>query len=74
VRRLSRVSVERACAWIDEATTPLAPEDVSLERAAGRVLGVDFRAAEAIPAADCAAIDRFAVPAAATSVPEPIIR
>ena len=66
MRRLSRVSVERAWAWIDEATPSLAPEDIFLESAAGRVLGADLRAAEAIPAADCAAIDGFAVLAAAT--------
>ncbi|MGA8759750.1 MAG: molybdopterin biosynthesis protein [Stellaceae bacterium] len=66
MRRFSRVSVERACAWIDEATASLAPEDVFLEGAAGRVLGADLRAAEAIPAADCAAIDGFAVSAAAS--------
>lgn len=66
MRPLARVSVERACSWVDEATRHLELEDVPLEEAAGRVLGVDLRAAEAIPRADCAAIDGFAVLAAAS--------
>jgi molybdopterin molybdotransferase len=66
VKPLSRVSVERACAWIDDVTRRLETEEVSLDDAAGRILGVDLRAHEAIPLADCAAIEGFAISAGAS--------
>jgi len=64
VRRLDRVSVETAIAWVDGATHRLGVEQVPLSHAAGRVLGRDIFAAAPIPAVDCAAVDGFAVRAA----------
>lgn len=58
---LEPVSIETALAWIDGATRRLEAEEVLLERAGNRVLAADLRAHSPIPAADCAAIDGFAV-------------
>jgi molybdopterin molybdotransferase len=58
------VSVEAAIAWIDDATSCLATDEVALDQAFGGVLGEDIRAAAPIPPVDCAAIDGFAVRAA----------
>ena len=63
---VGRVPVEVAIAWIDGATGRLETEWVALDRASGRVLGEDIRAAAPIPREDCAALDGFAVSAAAT--------
>ena len=63
---VGRVSVEVAIAWIDGATGRLETEWVALDRAWGRVLGEDIRAVAPIPREDCAALDGFAVSAAAT--------
>jgi molybdopterin molybdotransferase len=57
-----RVPVGRALAWVDAATAaPLESEDVALETGAGRVLATDLRSARAMPPADCAATDGYAV-------------
>jgi molybdopterin molybdotransferase len=61
VSALEPVSIESALAWIDGATRRLEAEEVLLERAADRVIAADLRAHSPIPAADCAAIDGFAV-------------
>jgi molybdopterin molybdotransferase len=61
VSALEPVSIESALAWIDGATRRLEAEEVLLERAADRVVAADLRAHTPIPAADCAAIDGFAV-------------
>jgi molybdopterin molybdotransferase len=61
-----RVSFEHAIAWIDGATRCLEAEEASFDAAAGRVLASDQRASGAIPSADCAAIDGFAVKAEAS--------
>ncbi len=63
---VGRVSVEVAIAWIDGATGRLETERVALDRAWGRVFGEDIRAVAPIPREDCAALDGFAVSAAAT--------
>jgi molybdopterin molybdotransferase len=63
VNPLGRVSVERAFAWIDAATSCLETEEAVLETAAGRVLAGDIRAPSPIPPIDCAAIDGYAVDA-----------
>ncbi len=64
VRPHTRVSVQRACAWIDQETRCLETEEVSLDDAAGRVLGTDLSASDPIPPSDCATINGFAVLAA----------
>jgi molybdopterin molybdotransferase len=61
VNALEPVSIETTLAWIDGATRRLEAEEVSLDRAGNRVLAADLRAHSPIPAADCAAIDGFAV-------------
>ena len=61
---LKRASFERALAWIDGATGRLGSETIALDIAVGRVLAADVRTRAPIPAADCAAIDGFAVCAA----------
>lgn len=60
----ARVSVERAAAWVDAATRPLGSEKIALAGAADRVLAADVSSPRAIPSADCAAIDGYAVRAA----------
>jgi molybdopterin molybdotransferase len=61
LNRLSRVSVERALAWVDAATRCLESETTAIETAVGRVLAGDLRAPHPIPPEDCAAIDGYAV-------------
>jgi molybdopterin molybdotransferase len=56
-----RTSVADAVAWIDAQVAPLAAEMVALAHAAGRVLAQDAVATAAMPPADQAAIDGFAL-------------
>jgi molybdopterin molybdotransferase len=58
---LVRVSLGRALSWIDATADCLDAEQIPLEAAAGRVTDKDMRVARAIPPADCAAIDGYAV-------------
>jgi molybdopterin molybdotransferase len=60
------VPVDRALAWVDAATDCLGAEQIALTDAAGRILAADVRAANPIPAVDCAATDGFALGAAAS--------
>jgi molybdopterin molybdotransferase len=60
----ARVAFERALAWIDDATGKIDTETIALGAAAGRVVATDLCTVAPIPAADCAAIDGFAVCAA----------
>jgi len=60
------VSFEEAVGWIDGATDGLGSEEIALDLAAGRVSIADLCAYDAIPEADCAAIDGFAVTAEAS--------
>ncbi|HEX6843208.1 MAG TPA: hypothetical protein VF113_16865, partial [Stellaceae bacterium] len=59
--RAARTTVADAAAWIDAQVTPLAAETITLARAAGRVLAQDAVAGTAVPPADQAAIDGFAL-------------
>lgn len=59
-------SLDAAISWVLGGTTPLAPETVPLLSACYRVLAEDIRAAHPIPMTDQAALDGFAVAAAAT--------
>jgi molybdopterin molybdotransferase len=61
-----RVPLELAIAWIDGATDRLEAERVVLDRVSDRVLAEDVRAVAPIPRQDCAALDGFAIGAAAT--------
>jgi molybdopterin molybdotransferase len=61
---LEPVSYEHALAWVEGSTRRLDSEEVALDLAAGRVLAADLFAPGAIPPADCAALDGFAVRAA----------
>ena len=47
--------------WIDRRVGTLAPEELPLGDAAGRVLAAEIRAAEPVPPFDRAAMDGFAV-------------
>jgi molybdopterin molybdotransferase len=59
-------TADTAIAWIDHAASPLDSEPVSTDASAGRILADAVRADAAIPLADCAAVDGFAVRAAET--------
>jgi molybdopterin molybdotransferase len=63
----TRISVADAAAWIDAQVTRLAAETVALAHAIGRVLAQDAVAAAAVPPADQAAIDGFALRADETA-------
>src|SRR5579871_1955359 len=58
------LSFEDARALVLGLSAPLAPEDVALEHALGRVLALDARASADVPAFDNSAMDGFAVRAA----------
>ncbi|MDR0702861.1 MAG: molybdopterin molybdotransferase MoeA [Azoarcus sp.] len=58
------LSVREAQACILGKATPLGTEDISLERALGRVLAVDIRANRDLPPCDISAMDGYAVRAA----------
>src|SRR5271157_1637374 len=57
----ARSPVDEVVAWIDRRVGTLAPEEMLLEDAAGRVLAVEIRAAEPVPPFDRAAMDGFAL-------------
>jgi molybdopterin molybdotransferase len=57
----NRVSVDRAIAWVDAATSRLPTEDTAVSAAYGRVLGADVRAPRPIPVYAVAALDGYAV-------------
>ncbi len=56
-----RVSLEAATEWIDAHSATLRAEEIELRAAAGRVLAVDVASEWAIPAADRAGADGYAV-------------
>jgi molybdopterin molybdotransferase len=56
-----RVSLEVATEWIDAHSAALRAEEIDVREAAWRVLAADAVAAWAIPAADCAGVDGYAV-------------
>jgi molybdopterin molybdotransferase len=60
------VSFDEAVACVDAASPRLGTERVPLQKAMGRVLAEDVRAAAPIPPDDCAALDGFAVRADAS--------
>lgn len=62
----ARARVEDGFAWIDALPAPLAPEDVRVVEAAGRVLARDHPASQDLPPFDRAAVDGLAVRAAET--------
>jgi molybdopterin molybdotransferase len=57
----SRTPVENVLTWIDEHSTPLVPERVSLADLHGRVLAVDVTSPIDVPAFDRSAMDGFAL-------------
>jgi molybdopterin molybdotransferase len=57
----SRACVGDVAAWIDAWAAPVAPEDVPLAEAAGRVLAADMPAETDLPPLDRAAADGFAL-------------
>jgi molybdopterin molybdotransferase len=56
-----RFSVEKATDWVDGHSTKLTAEEIYVSEAAGRVLAENIEAAEAIPPADRASSDGYAV-------------
>src|SRR5262245_30428338 len=58
-----RVRLDDACAWIDAWAAPLAPEEIALADAAGRILAADIEAAIDLPPLDRAAVDGYALQA-----------
>lgn len=61
-----RVSLEAATEWIDAHSAALRAEEIDVREAAGRVLASDVEAKWAIPAADRAGVDGYAVRSADT--------
>jgi molybdopterin molybdotransferase len=61
-----RVSLEAATEWIDAHSAALLAEEIDVREAAGRVLASDVEAKWAIPAADRAGTDGYAVRSADT--------
>src|SRR5262245_24523778 len=66
-----RVSVERALAAALEGLAPRRTEVVPLDAAAGRVLAEDVVSAVDVPGFDRAAMDGYAIPAAAANAYDP---
>lgn len=62
-----RTDVASALAWVDAHSAPLPADAVAVEDAAGRVLAADLVAPIAVPEFDRAAMDGFALRAAATA-------
>ena len=56
-----RVSVEKATSWVDRHSTKLTAEQIDVSEASGRVLAGPMKAASAIPPADRASSDGYAV-------------
>ena len=56
-----RVSVEKATSWVDGHSTKLTAEEIDVSEASGRVLADPMEAASAIPPADRASSDGYAV-------------
>jgi molybdopterin molybdotransferase len=61
-----RSTLAAAAGWVDARTSPLAPEAVALDAAAGRILAADLAATGDLPDRDRAAADGFALCAAET--------
>jgi molybdopterin molybdotransferase len=66
LRPLDLIPVAEALAWVDAATGALETEEVGLADAVSRVLAGELRAAQPVPAVDRAAIDGYALDAAAS--------
>ena len=69
-----RHTVDAALAWLDAQLRPLAPEDVELSRAAGRVLATDIVSTVDVPGFDRATMDGYAVVADDTESATPYNR